>query len=464
MFRAWFWGSSLFFAFVAYFSFTAYHLPSSAGPDEVLSIKAADFYYKYNKVATVAEDEDKMVFSPYGNTRLLRPPLGFYLPAAITKFTQAVPFLKELKLPKRFTFRLSNALLAASTVLLVFIALFMCFHNAYYATYGALSVGLIPQFGFYASYLNDDMSAIFTASLLSVAMVNLYKNDTSTKAYLFLAFAAGLTVLAKETAWIFVCPAVLFYFCFALKLDKYFIPRHVLMLAVFILAGGWWFIFNIYHYGVSDFMLFGPRQYLAEKYATNDIGVEGYGFMQKYGIGMKQLLLLNHADFYGATYKAFIGYLDWMRLKVGNVQYIFYLWVVLAVVLNFFCLVFETIQGYFHKKKLSFGVTTTSGFEWILYLAIAFQVLLYTKHNVYMDIQVQGKYLMPVIIPIIILAFRFIERWKDRITMNLGRLKIYLLVLVLFSTLFLVHLDALVDYIIPFYWPNLEISPLLSWL
>jgi len=72
-------GLGFFLVFFTYFSFTAYHLPNSAGPDFSFSRAAADFYHAENRMAIYPEDADKMTFSRYGNSRLLRPPLAYFL-------------------------------------------------------------------------------------------------------------------------------------------------------------------------------------------------------------------------------------------------------------------------------------------------------------------------------------------------------------------------------------------------
>lgn len=454
-------GLSLFIGFFAYFSFTAYHLPSSAGPDEHFSRVATDFYHQHNRMATVAEDEDKMVFSKYGNTRLLRPPLGFYLPAIIAK----VPGINQL--PRAYAYRLANALFGAATVLACFVALLMYFRKPSYAVYGSLVVGLIPQFGFYSSYLNDDSAALFAAALLTLAMVNIVRNGVSTKSCIFFTAAVGLTVLTKQTAWIYIGGAILFYLIFILRFNQQFVVQHVWMLAAFIVAGGWWFLFNMYHYGLGEFMLSGTGRALVEKYATYQL--DDFGFKAKHNLEMRHLLILNRFDFIGASYKAFIGHLDWLRLRVGSLQYSFYLWVVVAVAVNAILLSIQTAKVFLLKQQqLTKFERQQALFEWVLYVAVLIQILLYTWHNVYRDIQVQGKYLMPVLLPLMILALSGVQRVltivKNKVDCQFSPKVTFLILLIIFTLPIIVHLDALIDHVIPFYWPDHELNPILNWL
>lgn len=461
---------TVFVLFLSYFSFTAYHLPNQAGPDFQLSRLASDFYYDHKRMATVAGDEDKMFFSAYGNTRLLRPPLGFYLPAQMAK----LPVLK--KLDRYYAYRLANALLGAMTVLMCFLALRLYFNNDRYAIYGALCVGLMPQFTFYASYLNDDMAALFAASFFAYAMVKIRKYGSTLSTQLVFAAAAGLTVITKETAWIFFGAAILFYVFYILRFNKDFFVQHMLMGTMFVIAGGWWLLFNMYHYGWSEAMLSKTVEMLTDKYARYDLSE--YGFSAKHGVEMRHLLVLNFMNFIGASYQAFIGHLDWLRLRVGSMQYGFYLWMVVAMALNLVVLTIDTYKFLLEKmikKTVSAESIKTDeiksiGFQWIMYAAIIIQVLLYTWHNVNKDIQIQGKYLMPVMVPILILSFAFIERFlqffqeKSSHFYSPPKKFRYLGVLILFALPIIVHLDALVDYVIPFYWPNVQIPAILNWL
>ncbi len=457
-----------FLVFFAYFCFTSYFLPKAAGPDFSFSRAAADFYYSENRMATVPADEDKMVFSGYGNSRLLRPPLGFYLPAQMAK----LPILKDV--PRFYAYRIAIAMLAGLTVMLIFLALKAYFNDFRYAVFGTSCAALMPQFSFYASYFSDDMIAFFASSLLVYCMVLIVKQGISLKRQLLFSFAAGLSVVSKPTAWIFLGPAIGFYLIFMLDYSKeFFNSRHFywplgLMTTVFIIAGGWWLLFNMYHYGPSEIILSKTIADMSARHSTLDLSQFGFAAQ---GIGMKQLLFLNHKNFLGATYIAFVGNLDWLRLRVGPLQYAFYLWLVIGFVLNGMVLAYQTVQHFIVRIQ---GVSFESFprlfvFEYILYIAILLQFVLYTRLNVYMDIQIQGKYLMTMFIPMLILALSFFQKSMSYLKNRFEYIEVpfgvkWGVLAILFALPIVVHLDALVDHVIPFYWPDTKIPLILSWL
>jgi len=101
----------------------------------------------------------------------------------------------------------------------------------------------MPQFSFYASYFSDDMIAFLTSSVLAYAMVLIFKHGLNLRRQLFFAFAAGLCIVSKQTAWIFLIPAIAFYLIFMLDYSfeyfksQNFLQPFFLMGLVFIVGG-----------------------------------------------------------------------------------------------------------------------------------------------------------------------------------------------------------------------------------
>jgi len=333
----------------------------------------------------------------------------------------------------------------------------------------------MPQFSFYASYFSDDMIAIFAASLLAYAMVLIYKHGVSLWRQLLFALAAGICIVSKATAWVFLAPAILFYLLFMLEYSKdYFLSKDfykpfLLMGLAFIVGGGWWLIFNVFHYGLDDYRLSNVVAELAESRSTLDLSA--LGFKMK-GLDIQHLIFLNSKNFLGASYIAFVANLDWLRLKVGTLQYGFYLWMIAGFVLNTIVLAYQTAMHL--MSRLTYSDTEFSWgqfkFETILYIAVLLQFYIYTYHNVESDVQIQGKYLMTIFVPLLILSLSFYKKAIDYLTWRFaGVIEIptaiqYSLFASLIALTVLIHIDALVDFVIPFYWPNMEIPAILSWL
>ena len=446
--NSWLLSCLVFLVFFAYYAFGAYNLPPKAGPDYGGSRAAADFYLKKERLATFPEDESMMKFSVYGNSRLLRPPMAFASAATIAKANGSTV---DDGSERFYYYRLASAAFGALTLVMVFATLLLLFKSIYVATFGVLMVGLLPQFAFVSMYLNDDSVSILAVSFIVFIMSWIIKSGLSTRRTIMFALAIGFAVISKKSAWVFMPIAILFYLIYVLRFNKDFFRNHFLMIFAFIIAGGWWLGFNMFHYGLNDPFLFNIGAEITERYV--EIDLSKYGF-QAQGVGVSNLLLDNHKGFIFESYYAVVGYLGWLEIRLGIVQYGFYLVLVLGLVGNIAFLMSETILTKLKDRQVQF--------EWLLYLAIGLQIFAYTWVNVYRDIQIQGKYLLPIILPMLILGLSFyIKMFGNSSQRRTSVSRSMLLFLILLAPI-AVHLHAIAEYVIPFYWPELELDQLIN--
>ena len=431
--------------FFLYYSFTGYHLPESAGPDYPVSQDAVGFYLEHGRLAVIPDDEDKLTFSKYGNSRVVRPPLAFASSALLANVS---PFLQD---DWTFAYRHASAVFLALTLAIIFIALRLSFAQPSLAFLGVLLVGLMPQYTFTASYLNDDSAAFFASSLIVLCMLLIKQFGVNFVRLALFAFAIGLALIAKKTSWLMLPFVLIFYVLFILTERRAFVKDHLILLVFFIIGGGWWLIFNIHHYGWSDPFAFNMLSDLTARHMRIDLSE--YGF-KAIGLNMKGLVLLNYNNFIGASFMAVVGHLDWLRLRVGTIQYGFYLFVaflaayyLLDRVIRFLIAFFKGMQ--FASKLKQLVKNRDFQFELILLSIIIFQVVMYVYHNVYNDIQIQGKYIIPVILPLVIFSLSGLNVLLDN-RLLLNRSKIVIPILMVITIL--VHIDALLSHVMPFYW------------
>lgn len=435
--------------FFFYYSFTGYHLPESAGPDYPASQKAVGFYLEHGRMAVIPEDEAKLTFTKYGNSRVVRPPLAFAGSAILANIS---PYLEA---DWTFAYRHASAAFLALTLSFIFIALSMLFSQSSLAFLGVLLVGLMPQYAFTASYLNDDSAAIFASTLMVLAMVWIKQCGISFIRLALLGLAVGLALIAKKTAWLMMPFVAVFYFLFIFNRQRSFIKDNLTLLLFFIIGGGWWLLFNMYHYGWQDPFAFNMLSELTSRHSNVDLSK--YGFKAE-GLNMKGLVLLNYKNFIGASFMAVVGHLDWLRLRVGNLQYGFYLVVVLLIAYYFIHHFVCWVCSFFKSDILTSNIKNIFlnkhiQFTWVLLAIVMFQLFMYVYHNVYNDIQIQGKYILPVILPLLIFALSGLKLMLDGLSEIIHK-KHSQKVIGFFVVLTIwVHIDALISYVIPFYWP-----------
>ena len=449
-----------------YFGFTASYLPVGAGPDVYANYSAVAFYSKYKRLAVFPEDENRaeIDYSPYGTTRLLRPPLSFLVSALLApvsplgeKASRSVVGSKAWHLAART----GSVVLCALTVAFVYLGLYWYFGNIWYAVIGSALTGLLPQFTFIASHLNDDSSAIFSATMLFVALILIYQRRLKLPTIVFLGLSVGLVLVSKLSAWLVLPTAGLAFLLFFRIEKKRWLPCGLILITMTIIGGGWWPLFNMSHYGIDDFRAATIQREIAKKHRTLKT-FQGRGFIAQ-GIGFYQLGIKNHKNFIGASLKSTIGNLGRLELRLSSVQYTpYYAVLILAVLYYLMRLLFVSVRCWTGMQEAT--DTRRFIFETLLVGAIVFQVLAYTYRNVYQDIQVQGKYLLPIILPLLVLflaatrvmghtfvtwlrvaGFRSIVLQSHNILQAMALLCVF--------AFGLAHLDGILRYVRPFYFP-----------
>ncbi len=450
-----------------YFGFTASYLPVGAGPDVYTNYSAVAFYSKYKRLAVFPEDENRaeIDYTPYGTTRLLRPPLSFLVSALLApvsplgeKASRSVVGSKAWHLAART----GSVVLCALTVAFVYLGLYWYFGNIWYAVIGSALTGLLPQFTFIASHLNDDSSAIFSATMLFVALILIYQRRLKLPTIVFLGLSVGLVLVSKLSAWLVLPTAGLAFLLFFRIEKKRWLPCGLILITMTIIGGGWWPLFNMSHYGIDDFRAATIQREIAKKHRTLKT-FQGRGFIAQ-GIGFYQLGIKNHKNFIGASLKSTIGNLGRLELRLSSVQYTpYYAVLILAVLYYLMRLLFVSVRCWTGMQEAT--DTRRFIFETLLVGAIVFQVLAYTYRNVYHDIQVQGKYLLPIILPLLVLflaATRVMGHtllaWLRAaglrsITLQSHNILQAVALLCVF-TFGLVHLDGLLRFVRPYYFSS----------
>jgi len=448
----------LFTVFLTYFNMSSNHLPRGAGPDAVHNDDISNFIYEKHRLAVLPDDEAALLFTRYGGTRALRPPLAFVTSAVVASLFEANDTQELRKL-----FRKGSALLVSIAIVCGFFALWIYFQNLGVAVAGALLMGLMPQISFIASYNNDDSSAILAGTLILLSMVAVYRHGVGWKTLLLFGFSAGITIISKQSGWILFPTVVVFLLLFVVRdLTKAIAPT-LAAIAVMLAVGGWWIAFNVTHYGIDDPLLNKVTRETAEKHSRFDPNlVLGY---QAQEAGFQELVFRNHDQFMTKTLHSTVGHLDWLRLKVSTGHYGFYL---ALFVLGLFIWLARLLS-------LVLPGAPADGrrllFESVCVLAMLIQFTAYVWINIHNDIQTQGKYLLPVTLAAMIIIFSGIDtigRLVAGLIRSAGDPSLRFNHATVFACLIAgvglcagaLHYDSLKSYVLPFYKPAFYAEPL----
>ena len=430
--------------FCAYYIVTASHLPRGAGPDGEAHYDVAKFILEKGRLAVLPDDVDSLLLTPYGSTRALRPPLSYLVSAGVAWLIGDSEGNHFVEL------RFGSGLLCALAVTLAFVTLFLLFKRYWLALAGSLLFGLLPQLAFIASYTNDDSGAIFAGTFLTLAMVLILRNGLNTVTTVTFGLSVGLALLAKFTAWLMLPFAACFLIPYLWKARIYMVKHAVIIFVAVIVGGGWWIAFNVYQYGIDDPFLTKISQQLSEQHARIPRpGNRGYASQ---GIGVSQLILYNHKNFIGESFKATVGNLDWLRLRMGWPQYLLY---AIVFTIGFLYLPFRLIGMKLldvrHQANEIQGITY---FYFILFVMVVFQICMYIRFNFYHDVQIQGKYLLPVFLPVLVLfsaAVNTLAKFTDGYGQPADTALKFLLGALAFVIIIGTHVHALQAYVIPYY-------------
>tara|TARA_Y100001934_G_scaffold241756_1_gene297001 strand:- start:5928 stop:7787 length:1860 start_codon:yes stop_codon:yes gene_type:complete len=448
----------VFFAFLVYYLATAMALPYGAGPDYDAHFDGAHFIYAEGRLAVLPEDASKLHFTAYGSTRALRPPLSYLVAAAAAKT------LSWTGIDLQILFRAGSALLCALTLSLIFAALNRYLNNRWLALGGVLLVGLLPQFAFIASHLNDDSAAIFSVTFLIYCLIRLLREPVDPTIALLTGTAIGFVLLSKFTAWVFLPVAGLVLVLFARPPAGQWLLSIMLVGVGIMLGGGWWIGFNIWHYGWADPLLFNIGQTISTQYLSVD--PERVRSFAKEGVSLADLILRNYNHFLDETLVASIGNLDWLRLRLGLPQYLLYTTVLVIgavyVPVRWLSFLFSTIRGArsVDLKRLLF--------ESLLFLAIVLQFVAYTLYEWIKEIQIQGKYLLPILMcPVVLFcacvdtigASPVFKQWRPLLVFGstVRAIRMPILPVITIGLIFAVHIDALRRFVIPYYHPPAKV-------
>ncbi len=436
----------LLLVFCIYYAVAAWHLPRGAGPDSEAHYDVARFVYEKGRLAVLPDDAGSLLLTPYGTTRALRPPLSYLVAAGMAGLIHESgdSLFKSL--------RFGSALLCALAVMLTFLGLILLYERYWLALAGALLFGLLPQLAFIASYTNDDSGAIFAGTALAFSIILILRYGLTVRTSVAFGLATGLVLLSKFTAWVLLPAAAVFILPRLVQLRGRAIKLAAVLAITALIGGGWWIVFNMIHYGVDDPLLTRASRNLSQQHATI-ANPENRGYASR-GIGASQLIIQNYKNFIGESFKAVVGNLDWLRLRVGWPQYLLYgLLFVMGMLYFPFRLIARNIR-YGVKREVAEPDGATF-FYLVLFFMLLIQIVMYVRFNLYHDVQIQGKYLLPVLLPMLVLSmaaltatFKVVDDWILQPEAVLkGALGVLAFVIIIGT-----HVHALTAYVIPYYF------------
>ena len=425
--------------FSIYFGYLSQMLPEGAGPDELAHLKAAQFIYEHNRLPVYPDDKDELYYSIFGATRSFRPPLIYMASAQVHHLVDSISV--TLTQP----YRLANAFIGGLCALFLFLSLTIYTNRLKLAIGLTAAFMLMPQVGFIFSYLNADGIAMMACALVLLSVSILLKKRINFNNLLFFGMCCGILSLCKVTAWIFCLPICIFAIIIILRSPTSLLKAFFTVFLSFAVTAGWRIVFNVYHHGMDNPFNWNLDAQLNTLYATVNLDnvlnykVQGKSYLD---------LLANFDNFLSRTFLSFVGQLDWLRLRVGPLQYIVYGVLILAAFLASILTLLRPITSRGHSKSDYF-------FELSILTGAIFLFFMYMHFNINNDIQTQGKYVLPAFTGLLlILASTAHHLFKSNLEPRQSSPFAFMLITLTLMSLTYIHAQALYKFVIPFYYSD----------
>lgn len=395
----------IFFVLFCFFLYSAWAsvIPFNDAPDEGLRYRIPLYIFNHNRLPLGNDPE--IITDLWGVSYGYQPMLAYQFAAFVMELTAFFKLTNEhLYLAARF----ANVLLSTGTAVTVLAIGRKCF-TAQRALLLASLVCLLPSYVFTTSYVNTDGLAIFSTALIFYAWVRGLEKHWDLKSCLLLAIGVALCALSYYNAYgTIVASAVIYlgdYFIHRKKWPvKRFLLSGLLMIALVLILAGWWFVRSAILYD-GDILGLRSTNALGEALASDAFKPSLHQTPQKDGWSVIKMLFVPYNPLYAEkpsqlnwiilTYISFLGLFGYMVIKMNKIAYIL------------LC----AIQGLggigfllWLKKHLS-KLKKPRNLLWAIVLAIAIvmPVALSIYYSFASDYQPQGRYILPLLVPLMYL-------------------------------------------------------------
>ena len=300
-----------------------------------------------------------------------------------------------------------------------------------------------PQFTFISAYVNNDIVAVFSISIIVYYWIQGIKSKWSFRACIGLGIGISICALSYYNAYGFIlCSMILFIKSNLLMQQRWkeIFKRGGIIAVIVIILSGWWFMRNgIIHNG----------DILGLKSVTEYSNLYGLPELQPanrdtpHNLNESLLYMLKDRKWIDQTYKSFIGVFDYMNIYVYNWIYKLYGILMLIKIVTIATRYKKSRGGQLDDPKQNLL------FEIMLILAGVISITLSLIYSYYTDFQPQGRYIMGCIIPLIYfitLALKSIDEWLMRHKINLG------LPYIIVSIMTIVNIICLTKILFPSYF------------
>lgn len=365
----------------------AYQLPMDQAPDEGMRYLIPKYIYSHHTLPT---GYDKEAVYELGNWSYAFYPqlLGAILSAG---FMRVMAIFSASEHALLFAARMTSVLFSAIALYFTSQSILKLTKNRAASLLGLIALGLMPQYTFLSSYVNNDIIAVAGASLVVYAMICAVNEGWNFKESLLLSAGFIICALGYLNSYSFILCGGLFFLIFNLIAIQKKKTTQALFWKNFAL------IFVLCAVCIFPFLI---RNYLL----YHDIfGMSAFreAYMQWLEDGGKVLQkpyhsltkLMGDQGFKDATFQSFVGRFGYMTIPMGQPYYLFFKWIFGLGVFGFLLQTLKNRKTALLEnadkamKRLAFAMVLSA-------CLITFGLQIY--YTLFIDYQPQGRYIMSI--------------------------------------------------------------------
>lgn len=362
----------------------AYKQPLGGAPDEKMKMQICEFIINNGSLPHGGDESirDGVWGISYGFTPILS-----YIISAL--FMRIVMFFTNTQEIIVFAARFTSILAYIGTIIMIMKISEKLFKKSAKWIFIIL-VCCLPQFVFLGSYINNDSLAIFSISIIVYGWICGLESEWNIKSCIILAVGNGICALSYYNAYGFILTSIILfigsYIVDNKHLFKDMIKKGILIFLIAFLIAGWWFIRSAIIYN-GDFLGLRTIDEYAEKYAAYEYKPSQRETPNKLNESLLHMLIKDRWVI--ITFKSFIGVFGNMEFPIHSIFYYAYFGLFVISAMGVFM--------YFGKRKAD---SKKILLEIMFIINIIIPICLSIYYSFYSDFQPQGRYIMPILIPL----------------------------------------------------------------
>lgn len=395
-------------------------VPYNQGPDELVRYKIPIYLAKHGKLPFGGDSEVRIDY--WGFSYAFQPILGYFLPAILMRMGML------FNTPNNLIYLWARFASVIYSVVTVFLSIRIGDHlfNKRCKWFFVILVSFLPMFQFVSCYVNLDAFAIMCVTWVIYQLIIGKENLWDIKSCILLGLSLGITALSYFNSYgIIICAII--YCVYDVITNKeidnkiqFLLQKALIVAGVAFLVSGWWFIRNAIIYN-GDFLGLKTSNMYAEKYACPDLLPNKRGIINSENPTLSYMLF--DRRWIHTTLYSFVGTFGNMNVFMEHaVSWLFFMIPILSLIL------------YLVKdKNKKFDM-----FYFLMFIMCIITTCLNMYYSFFNDFQPQGRYCMPMLIPLMLLITKGFEAYTKKDNGALVKHLSYLVILMSLYTLYYV--------------------------